>query len=101
MFFGNMEMRGFAQRSHERSIMGEKSHPFTGWNGPPRVTKNEVRGAKRASWGRRGAAWGGAGRRGWVVCRAGRVVCGGAARGEARAAAPAVCVPAAPACKGR
>ena len=31
MFFGGMEMRGFAQRSHERKIMGEKSHPFTGW----------------------------------------------------------------------
>jgi len=74
MFFGNMEMRGFAQRSHERSIMGEKSRPFTGWNGPPRVTKNEVRGAKRASWGRRGAAWGGVGRRG--AARVGGVPCG-------------------------
>jgi hypothetical protein len=46
MFFGNMEMRGFAQRSHERSIMGEKSGSMykhlLGSHGGPRVTRNEV-----------------------------------------------------------
>jgi hypothetical protein len=48
-FFGNMEMRGFAQRSHERKIMGAKSHPFTGWHGPPKITKNEVAAARSPS----------------------------------------------------
>ena len=43
MFFGGMEMRGFAERSHERRIMGHKSHPLSGWNGPPKVTKEEVK----------------------------------------------------------
>ena len=45
-FFGGMEMRGFAERSHERRIMGAKSHPFTGWHGPPRISKQEVRTAR-------------------------------------------------------
>ena len=75
MFFGNMEMRGFAQRSHERKIMGEKSHPFSGWNGPPRITKNEVRSARLG-----GGRWRGG-------CRARRVVrgasCAAAWRGMA------------------
>jgi len=41
-FFGGMEMRGFAQRSHERKELGAKSHAFSGWKGPPKITKNEV-----------------------------------------------------------
>jgi len=35
-------MRGFAQRSHERKELGAKSHAFSGWKGPPKITKNEV-----------------------------------------------------------
>ena len=40
-FFGGMEMRGFAERSHIRHLEGHKSRPFSGWHGPPKVSKAE------------------------------------------------------------
>ena len=36
-----MEMRGFAERSHIRHLEGHKSRPFSGWHGPPKVSKAE------------------------------------------------------------